>query len=100
MPSPPVQPSEGSGPSRLILIFVEGVWAACAATPQTSVLVLLLLTSSNAAFGGKKAPKFNEIIDLPTIDLPQTFDVDSSVQQCRERNLVRQEKCQTILRPR
>ena len=35
------------------------------------VLVLFLLTGSNAAFGGKKAPKLAE-----TIDLPQTFEVD------------------------
>ena len=34
-------------------------------------LALFLLMGSNAAFGGKKAPKLNE-----TIDLPQTFEVD------------------------
>jgi len=32
---------------------------------------VFLLTSSHAAFGGKKAPKLNE-----TVDLPQTFEVD------------------------
>jgi len=35
------------------------------------VLALFLLIGSNTAFGGKKAPKLNE-----TIDLPQTFEVD------------------------
>jgi hypothetical protein len=35
------------------------------------VLVLFLLAGSNAAFGGKKAPKLAE-----TIDLPQTFELD------------------------
>ncbi len=35
------------------------------------VVVLFLLTGSNAAFGGKKAPKLAE-----TVDLPQTFEVD------------------------
>jgi predicted Zn-dependent protease len=34
-------------------------------------VALFLLISSNAAFGGKKAPKLNE-----TVDLPQTFEVD------------------------
>jgi hypothetical protein len=35
------------------------------------VLVVFLLAFSNAAFGGKKAPKLAD-----TIDLPQTFEVD------------------------
>jgi hypothetical protein len=35
------------------------------------VLALFLLMGSNTAFGGKKAPKLNE-----TIDLPRTFEVD------------------------
>jgi Zn-dependent protease with chaperone function len=36
-----------------------------------SLLLLFLLTASNSAFGGRKAPKLAE-----TIDLPSSFDID------------------------
>jgi hypothetical protein len=61
--------SESSGPSTLILIL-GGIGRIRWRTVDF-VLVLFLLAGSNAAFGGKKAPKLAE-----TIDLPQTFELD------------------------
>jgi hypothetical protein len=45
------------------------------------ILALLLLTATNAAFGGKKAPKFAE-----TIDLPPGFEVGFSLSPRREKS--------------
>src|SRR5450755_4365727 len=71
MPSPPVQPSESSGPSTLIPNICGGTVGRIRCRAVDLVLALFLLVASTAAFGGKKAPKLNE-----TIDLPQTFELD------------------------
>jgi len=51
------------------------------------VLVLFLLAGSNA-FGGKKAPKLAE-----TIDLPQTFEVDFQFAAKQRAQLVHHSEC-------
>jgi hypothetical protein len=68
---PPVQPLRVLGQSTLIPKICGGSLGRIRCHAVDLVLVVLLLAFSNAAFGGKKAPKFAD-----PIDLPQTFEVD------------------------
>lgn len=86
-----VSPTLGSsGQTPLFLYLVE---ESIRFRTPCLLLVLFVLTAFNAAFGGKKAPKLAE-----TIDLPPTFGADFSSQQISGHTEVHKGKYQTTLR--